>query len=1003
MRPHFGAGFASGSGLGGLFWTPSWKALTGAALDLDFVNSRYLGAPVPEKILNGTFDTDIANWTAFGTGGGSAAGVVWDATGKLSITGTGAGVTGAYQAITTIPGVTYEMVATITGQNGNLIAVNAAASISAPLAGGTITAGQTGTYRFTATQATTYITLYRVGAVTSLIDAVTAKEVSPPLSRVLTTTRASVGMAQHSDGRWESFAAGVPRITTKGLLVEEARTNSIRNNTGQGAVAGSPGTMPTNWPTPGSISGISYEVVGVTTEAGIDCVDIRIFGTAGSTGSYFYAWEASTAIAATNTQAWAVSAFIKATANAGTSLPTSQLSISQRDAGGTNLGDLLGSLSATPTTLTRLTHTTTTSNASTAFVVPRILFSLVNGTVYDFVVRIGLPQCEQGTFVTSPIRTTGASATRAMDIVRQPGLTWLDATQGTFLSQWTERPNIGASNGGLFTVSDGTNNNRIGGYILTDNTVISRIVNATTQQEPTALTGNQPNQRNRYALRYGVGTDFAGHILNGNAGVNTFKTSSPTVLPAKATYNDYIDVGNFGNVPLNGYTERLTYWNSRQSDVNLIRLTSGQDVDTGAWALAGASLDMDFVADRYLGQHKNQLTVSRASVGMVDNSAGVWATVQANLPRISDKGLLVEEARTNLIPNSSMAGAVVGTPGTIPTGWSSVWLAPGNGLTASVVGTGTENGLDYIDYRLQGTLTTSAQVVAAEFAVNNGTNIPVSASTAYTASFFCKLVSGSLTGIAQMMAGLSQFQADNTTQTQNSNAAAFIPDSVLTRYSVTATTPALTAIARPRLRIVLGNAGEQVNLTLRVATPQLELGAFVTSPIRTTGAAATRAADVVTMSPAMVALMAGAAGTMYAKFRRDAAISAAEFPRLIDAYAGGVSINQRCLLFLNSSGVYRTRNQENDASSVLLTADSATGFNTGVSAKTAGGWDATDIRSVLNGGSVTTNVTARTPAVPTQGYLANRNTADRGLNGYLERVALYPTKLDNASLQALTT
>lgn len=53
-------------------------------------------------------------------------------------------------------------------------------------------------------------------------------------------------------------ASGAPL----GLLVEPQRTNSIRNNSMQGAVAGTPGTPPTNW-TMGTANGISREILGL--------------------------------------------------------------------------------------------------------------------------------------------------------------------------------------------------------------------------------------------------------------------------------------------------------------------------------------------------------------------------------------------------------------------------------------------------------------------------------------------------------------------------------------------------------------------------------------------------------------------------------------------------------------------------------------------------------------------------------------------------------------------
>ena len=71
------------------------------------------------------------------------------------------------------------------------------------------------------------------------------------LSGTETFTRASSAWAFNSAGALTSFATNAPRfdydkdtLAPKGLLIEEARTNSLRNNSNTGAGVG---TLPTNW------------------------------------------------------------------------------------------------------------------------------------------------------------------------------------------------------------------------------------------------------------------------------------------------------------------------------------------------------------------------------------------------------------------------------------------------------------------------------------------------------------------------------------------------------------------------------------------------------------------------------------------------------------------------------------------------------------------------------------------------------------------------------------
>ena len=92
----------------------------------------------------------------------------------------------------------------------------------------------------------------------------------------VTFTRASTGTFVGSNGLIQTAASNIPRFDhnpttgeSLGLLVEEARTNSLTNNTMVGAVAGTPGTLPTGWPFQASSAGLAVSIVGTGTESGI--------------------------------------------------------------------------------------------------------------------------------------------------------------------------------------------------------------------------------------------------------------------------------------------------------------------------------------------------------------------------------------------------------------------------------------------------------------------------------------------------------------------------------------------------------------------------------------------------------------------------------------------------------------------------------------------------------------------------------------------------------------
>lgn len=102
----------------------------------------------------------------------------------------------------------------------------------------------------------------------------------------ITFTRTSTATYVDEDGFIKTADSDVARFDhdpvtgeSLGLLIEELRTNDIRNNTMQGAVVGTPGTPPTYWSLGTTSGGITREIVGVGIEDGISYVDIRWSGT----------------------------------------------------------------------------------------------------------------------------------------------------------------------------------------------------------------------------------------------------------------------------------------------------------------------------------------------------------------------------------------------------------------------------------------------------------------------------------------------------------------------------------------------------------------------------------------------------------------------------------------------------------------------------------------------------------------------------------------------------
>ena len=76
-------------------------------------------------------------------------------------------------------------------------------------------------------------------------------------------------------------------------------------------------------------------------------------------------------------------------------------------------------------------------------------------------------QFEAGTFATSPILTTSASVTRALDVANVSSIPWFNATTGSFVIEAMLITSSPATNQSTVDFHDGSTSNRIGNYVTT--------------------------------------------------------------------------------------------------------------------------------------------------------------------------------------------------------------------------------------------------------------------------------------------------------------------------------------------------------------------------------------------------------------------------------------------------------------------------------------------------------------------------------------------------------
>jgi hypothetical protein len=396
----------------------------------------------------------------------------------------------------------------------------------------------------------------------------------------------------------------------------------------------------------------------------------------------------------------------------------------------------------------------------------------------------------------------------------------------------------------------------------------------------------------------------------------------------------------------------------------------------------------------------NRFTFTRASTATYFNSAGVLTTAAINEPRfdfnpstLAARGLLVEGARTNSIRNSQAGGAVAGTPGTLPTNWSGFI---GGGLTREIVTTGTINGISYIDVRFSGT---SSSASGCSFDFEAQTQIAASLGQTWSQSLYVAMIAGSVANLTNVRLFLRE--SDGGGVVLGSQFGASIAGTLAANFQravFTATTNQPTvAFIQPRFEITF-NSGVAIDITLRIAAPQLEQGSFPSSYIPTTGAAATRAVDSAIVSNLASIGFNANEGTWYVEAEVDD--TAGVVRALIDSGSSGTN---RLGVFklispLNVINVFSVR--DNDFVNTLTTNSAA--VPAGI-VKVAFSYSDSLLTSSTNGSAVSTDSAGLLPSLFTAVNLGRRMDNANLLFGYLRRLSYIPSRVSNSYLQTLTT
>jgi hypothetical protein len=364
-------------------------------------------------------------------------------------------------------------------------------------------------------------------------------------------------------------------------------------------------------------------------------------------------------------------------------------------------------------------------------------------------------------------------------------------------------------------------------------------------------------------------------------------------------------------------------------------------------AAYGARDAWDFTSNTYLRAGvigPSGITFTRASAAYAKRSDGIWQSFGSGVARITDKGLLIEGSRINR--------ALYSRDLTNP-----AWTATNVTVARNQVG-------------IDGTANSACSLTAT---AGNGTVLQAvtNASTGRYFSIWVKRIIGT---------GTVEVTLDN--------------GSTWTAVTVTAgwtRVGAAQTLANPTVGVRIVTSGDAI----AVDFAQLEDGAFPSSPIFVEGTAVTRAADIARIS--------GVSGLAYplslfgrAQFDVDSATNRIVF----QAHVSG-SDNNRAMLRIATNRT--TRSVQTASGSEVAAVNPGVAITTGTAAKIAGRFELNNVNNAVNGTVGTADTSAAAPSSPTMFSFGVSDASTDPTWSYLMQVAVIPSALTNAQLQAITT
>jgi hypothetical protein len=387
----------------------------------------------------------------------------------------------------------------------------------------------------------------------------------------------------------------------------------------------------------------------------------------------------------------------------------------------------------------------------------------------------------------------------------------------------------------------------------------------------------------------------------------------------------------------------------------------------------------------------SRITFSRASSATYFNSAGVLQTAGSGVARahafqdynpstLAPLGFLIEEQRTNLLLQSADFGTSWGTSSTTVTTNSTT--SPDGGTNADTIAHTASGGA--INQTTQA-FTASSTVTFSVFAKKNASN-------------FVRFEIGNLVNCwFDLNTGATATNSAGSGNVLFSSKSIQAINNGWYRCVVAVTTTTVTTLGCLLFATNTDNNTSSNGSSVYLWGAQAEVGAFATSYIATTAAAATRLAD-------------------------SALITGANFSGFFNASAGTLTVQHRSIGTPSNCNLYQVRRDGTGADEITLRYGSALGGSPGsvdmyVRAgsvtqmdsggsvialgtlyKTAFTHAANDCALVTNGGAAQTDTSVTLPT-----GIAEMIIGGTGFCGHIPQVSYFRARLSNATLQSLTS